>query len=50
MKVLGLNSWEMGVLTITRIPPKGGPKMKEMDAVVYKGSAVDGLYHYSNTM
>jgi hypothetical protein len=24
IKDLGLNSWEMGVLTITRIPPKGG--------------------------
>jgi hypothetical protein len=48
IKDLGLNSWEMGVLTITRIPLKGGKK-QEMVAAVYQGSGVklvgDGSSH-----
>jgi hypothetical protein len=38
---LWLNRWEMGVLTITRIPPKGGNKQL-MVAPVYQGSGVKG--------
>jgi hypothetical protein len=49
IKDLGLNSWEMGVLTITRIPPEGG-KQQEMVAPVYQGSGVkllaDGSSHH----
>jgi hypothetical protein len=49
IKDLGLNSWEMGVLTITRIPPEGG-KQQEMVAPVYQGSEVklvgDGSSHH----
>jgi hypothetical protein len=49
IKELRLNSWEMGVLTITRIPPKGGKK-QEMVAPVYQGSGVklvgDGSSHH----
>jgi hypothetical protein len=52
IKDLGLNSWEMGVLTITRIPLKGGKK-QEIVAPVYQGSGVkllgDGSsHHYKN--
>jgi hypothetical protein len=46
---LWLNRWEMGVLTITRIPPKGGNK-QEMVVPVYQGSGVkllgDGSSHH----
>ncbi len=49
IKDLGLNSWEMGVLIITRIPPEGGKK-QEMVAPVYEGSGVklvgDGSSHH----
>jgi hypothetical protein len=49
IKDLGLNSWEMGVLTITRIHLKGGKK-QEMVAPVYQGSGVkllgDGSSHH----
>ncbi len=49
IKDLGLNSWEMGVLTITRIPLKGGKK-QEMVAPVFQGSGVkllgDGSSHH----
>ncbi len=49
MKDLWLNRWEMGVLTITRIPPEGGKK-QEMVAPVYQGSEVkllgDGSSHH----
>ena len=49
IKVLRLNSWEMGVLTITRIPPKRGNKL-EMVEPVYQGSGVkllgDGSSHH----
>jgi hypothetical protein len=48
-KDLGLNSWEMGVFTITRIPPKGGKK-QEMVEPVHQGSGVkllgDGSSHH----
>jgi hypothetical protein len=39
IKDLGLNSWEMGVLTFTRIPPEGGKK-QEMVEPVHQGSGV----------
>jgi hypothetical protein len=39
IKDLGLNRWEMGVLTITRIPPKWGNK-QEIVVPVYQGSGV----------
>jgi hypothetical protein len=39
IKDLGLNPWEMGVLTITRIPTKGGKK-EEFFAPVYQGSGI----------
>ena len=49
IKDLGLNSWEMGVLFITRIPLKGGKK-QELVAPVYQGSGVklleDGSTHH----
>ena len=47
--IWGLNPWEMGVLNITRIPPKGGKK-QEIVAPVYQGSEVkpwrDGSSHH----
>jgi hypothetical protein len=49
IKDLGLNSWEIGVLTITRIPLKRGTK-QEMAAPVYQGTEVkllgDGSSHH----
>jgi hypothetical protein len=49
IKDLELNSWEMGVLAITRIPSKGGNK-QEMVVPVYQGSGVnllgDGSSHH----
>ncbi len=38
-RIWGLNLWEMGVLTITRIPPKRGNKL-DMVEPVHQGSGV----------
>jgi hypothetical protein len=52
IKDLELNSWEMGVLTIARIPSKGGIK-QWMVAPVYQVSGVKLLgdrssHHYND--